>query len=141
MPSPRYIVRLPPALDALVQEHIRASETPFAVLMQEALAAYLADTPPPGTLTRADSTDSVQELQGQLAALTTRVEALEQRQPTRPTAPTRADTPQVRTPGGQYKLTPRQVRTLRAKRQRGVPIQKLMQEYGVSRATLFRYFA
>jgi hypothetical protein len=40
---------------------------------------------------------------------------LEQRQPTQPIAPTRADTPQVRTPGGQYKLTPRQVRTLRAK--------------------------
>jgi hypothetical protein len=40
---------------------------------------------------------------------------------------------------GQYKLTPRQVRSLRAKRQRGATIQSLMEEYGISRATLFRY--
>jgi hypothetical protein len=76
MPSPRYTVRLPPALDALVQKHIRASETPFAVLIQEALAAYLPDTPPTGVATLTDSADSVRELQAQLAALTTRVEAL-----------------------------------------------------------------
>ena len=63
MPSPRHIVRLRPALDALVQEHIRASETACVVFMQEALAAYLADTPPIGTPPRPDSADSVRELQ------------------------------------------------------------------------------
>jgi hypothetical protein len=51
MPSPRYTVRLPPALDALVQDHIRASGTPFALVVREALAAYLAHTPPTETLT------------------------------------------------------------------------------------------
>ena len=149
--STRYTVHLPPPLDARVQERIRTSGTPFAVLMREALSAYLADTAPTGT--RADSAATLGQLQAQLAALTTRVEVLEQRQSKLPTAPTpadsadsaptraRADTPQVRPPGGQYKLTPRQVRTLRARRQRGVPIQTLMQEYGVSRATLFRYLA
>jgi hypothetical protein len=129
MPSPRDIVRLPPALDALVQEPIRASETPFAVLIQEALAAYLADTPPTGTLTRADSANSGQELQGQLAALTTRVEALAQRHPTRPHA-RRA---------GHTRPAPGQDAASQAPA--GVPIQTLMQEYGVSRATLWRSFA
>jgi hypothetical protein len=42
-------------------------------------------------------------------------------------------------PPGQYKLTPRQVASLRAKRQRGAPIKALMEEYSISKATLFRY--
>jgi hypothetical protein len=40
---------------------------------------------------------------------------------------------------GQYKLTPRQVASLRKKRQRGTPMKALMEEYGISKATLFRY--
>ena len=92
-PSPRYTVRLPHALDALVQARVRAG-TPFAVLIREALSAYLADTPPTmmlttvdspptGTPTRAaptgaDSADRLQHLAEQLDALTTRVEILEQ---------------------------------------------------------------
>jgi len=47
--------------------------------------------------------------------------------------------PRSRMPVGQYKLTPRQAASLRAKRQRGAPIKALMEEYGISRATLFRY--
>lgn len=42
-------------------------------------------------------------------------------------------------PRGQRKLTPRQAATLRAKRHRGVPIKALMQEYGLSKASVFRY--
>ena len=77
-PSPRYTVRLPPALDALVQERIRASGTPFALLVREALSAYLADTPPTGTPPGADrSADTIHALQAQLVRLTTRVEAIE----------------------------------------------------------------
>jgi hypothetical protein len=68
-PITRYTVRLSPALVALVQERIHTSGTPFAVLIQEALSAYLADT--------------LRELQAQLAALTTRVETLEQVHPPR----------------------------------------------------------
>ena len=37
-PTTRYTVRLPPALAALVQERIRTSGTPFAVLLREALS-------------------------------------------------------------------------------------------------------
>ena len=40
---------------------------------------------------------------------------------------------------GQQKLTPRQVRALRDKRHRGVPIKALMEEYAISRASVFRY--
>ena len=77
-PSPRYTVRLPPALDALVQEHIRSSGTPFALVVRAALSAYLADTPPTGTPTGADrSADTIQALQAQLVGLTKRVEAVE----------------------------------------------------------------
>jgi hypothetical protein len=91
-PSPRYTVRLPHALDAQVQARVSAG-TPFALLIREALAAYLADTPPTGTPTpAADSADTVRTLHEQLAALTTRVEILEQ-MPThrRQNADSRAD--------------------------------------------------
>jgi hypothetical protein len=47
--------------------------------------------------------------------------------------------PRSSTPPGQYKLTPRQVASLRAKRQRGTPIKTLMEEYSLSKASVFRY--
>src|SRR4029453_12654410 len=77
MPNTRYTVRLPPALDALVQERILTTRTPFTILVREALSAYLADSPPPGPPTPADSADTLRELQAQLAAVTARVEILE----------------------------------------------------------------
>ena len=166
-PSPRYTVRLPHALDAQVQARVSAG-TPFALLIREALAAYLADTPPTATPTpaptAADSADTVRTLHEQLAALTTRVEILEQ-MPTRrrqdadsradtpaipadthadvpPTAAdSRADAPDFLPWPAQRKLTPRQMAELRAKRQRGVPIKALMQEYGLSKATVHRYLS
>jgi hypothetical protein len=49
--------------------------------------------------------------------------------------PTGADTSTRR----QRKLTPRQQRALRDKHQRGVPVPALMEEYGLSRASVFRY--
>jgi len=78
MPSTRYTVRLPASLDTAVQEYILTSGTLFAMLIREALAAYLADTPPPGALTPTDSADRLQSLGEQLALLRARVEALEQ---------------------------------------------------------------
>jgi hypothetical protein len=47
--------------------------------------------------------------------------------------------PRRSTRPGQNKLTPRQVASLRAKRQRGTPIKALMEEYDISKATVFRY--
>jgi hypothetical protein len=49
------------------------------------------------------------------------------------------ETPQRSTRRGGLKLTPQQEASLRAKRQRGTPIKALMEEYGISKATLFRY--
>jgi hypothetical protein len=150
-PAPRYTVRLPDPLDALVQARVRAG-TPFAVLIREALSAYLADTQPTSALPiAADSAHILQDLSEQLAMLRIRVDALEQvltrrrqsadrgtdRDAHRTLTP--ADTTVARLPRGQYKLTSRQVTALRAQRARGAPIKALMARYGVSKATLFRY--
>src|SRR5262245_37773693 len=77
MPSTRYTVRLPPALDTAVQERIRTAGTPFAVLIRDALSAYLAATPPTGAATPPASTDPLRELQEQLTRVTKRVEVIE----------------------------------------------------------------
>ena len=156
-PSPRYTVRLPPALEAQVQARVRAG-TPVATLIREALSAYLAALPAPGTMTPAASADSVHALGEELAILRRRVEALEQvlanhrysadTMPTGansaaatapPPADSTVDARLLRLPVGQFKLTARQVRALRAKRTRGVPIKALMEEFDISKATLFRY--
>ena len=138
MPSTRYTVRLPPALDAAVQEHIRTSGTPFAVLIRDALSAYLADTPPTGLPTPADSADTLRELQEKLADVTTRVKVIEEILTTWPQfadiPPTDADMSADRsadtapTGRGQRKLTPRQQRALRDKYQSGVSVPALMDE-------------
>jgi hypothetical protein len=145
MPSIRYTVRLPPALDAAVQERLRTAGTPFAVLIRDALSAYLADTAPTGLPIPADSTDTLRELQEKLADVTTRVKVIEEMLTTWPqfadTAPTDADRSADTAPTGrgQRKLTPRQQRALRDKYQRGVSVPALMDEYGISRASVFRY--
>ena len=46
---------------------------------------------------------------------------------------------QKKTSRGKHKLTPRQVRALRDKHLRGVPVPALLEEYGISRASLSRY--
>jgi hypothetical protein len=51
------------------------------------------------------------------------------------------EAPQRSTRRGGLKLTPQEETALRAKRQQGTPIKALMEEYGVSKATLFRYLA
>ena len=45
----------------------------------------------------------------------------------------------ARSAPGDFKLTARQAAALRAKRARGTPMKVLMEEYGISKATLFRY--
>src|SRR5439155_1374109 len=87
MPSPKYTVRLPETLHALVQEHMLSTRTPFAVLIREALSAYLAHpAPTPGAPLVPTPADTLRELQVQVAAVTTRVDILEQRQPPVPIA-------------------------------------------------------
>jgi hypothetical protein len=79
MPSPRFTVRVPDALAAQVQARLHATGATFTALVQEALAAYLADTLPTGMPTPADTrADTPRALQETLEVLTRRVEALEQ---------------------------------------------------------------
>ncbi len=92
MASTRYTARLTEPLHALVQEYILSTRTPFAVLIRDALSAYLADTVPTVTPTAPPPADTLRELQMQVSALTTRVEIVEQRQPLLPTAADSADT-------------------------------------------------
>ena len=122
-PSPRYTVRLPHALDAQVQARVQAGTT-FAVLIREALSAYLADTPPTAAPTYADraptpadrGADSFRAMQDQLTDLTTRVKVIEEiltqwpQLVTRPadSPPTPADTGADRAP------TPRRQRADRS---------------------------
>jgi hypothetical protein len=47
--------------------------------------------------------------------------------------------PRGSTPPRLYKLTPEQAAALRAKREQGTPIKALMEEYGLSKASVFRY--
>jgi hypothetical protein len=99
--------------------------------------------------TPADNADTLRELQEKLADVTTRVKVLEEILTTWPqfagTPPTAADTSADRSADtapagrGQRKLTPRQQRALRDKYQRGVSVPALMDEYGMSRASVFRY--
>jgi hypothetical protein len=92
---------------------------------------------------------TIQALVAEVASLQARLEQLEaaltpsaprvrQRPTLRPT-PAQPEAPQPRTAGGQRKLTPRQQRALRDKYQRGVPVEALMEEYSISRASVFRY--
>jgi hypothetical protein len=73
-------------------------------------------------------------LQAQVEDRAARVETLAASGP-----PPAADTLQPRTVGGQRKLTPRQQRALRDKHRRGVSVPALQEEYGISRASVFRY--
>src|SRR6267378_1870905 len=70
-PSPRYTVRLPHALDALVQARV-ATGTPFAVRIREALSAYFADsmpTPPDTQPTPADTPRGTYDPQAAVARM------------------------------------------------------------------------
>jgi hypothetical protein len=130
-------------------------------IVREALEAYLGLRPTePGQVS--DTPDTVSDLAARVNAvvsdiaslqerlerldayLTTRTPRVRQRPTKRPTPPPpepapAVDTRQARTAGGQRKLTPRQVRALRDKHRRGVPVPALMDEYGISRASVFRY--
>jgi hypothetical protein len=134
-------------------------------IVREALEAYLGLRPterPTEPGQGSDTPDTVSDLAARVNAvvsdiaslqerlerldayLTTRTPRVRQRPTQRPTPPQpepapAVDTRQARTAGGQRKLTPRQVRALRDKHRRGVPVLALMDEYGISRASVFRY--
>jgi transposase len=146
----RVTIRLSPELYAQLQASGSHGQ-PLAAIGREALVAYLTRQPTEPksfaelAMTVAAMAATLDGLQEQVEALAARVETLATGgQPTtartrQPEPPRAADTSQPRTVGGQRKLTPRQQRALRDKHQRGVPVPALMEEYGLSRASVFRY--
>jgi len=103
MPSRRYTLRLPQALDATVQAYLQATGLPFADLMRDALHAYLADTPPTaqptGPAREPTGEPTPADILSRLTDLTRRVDHLEQeRTPSRQQHRHRTR-PCARTPG------------------------------------------
>jgi hypothetical protein len=112
---------------------------PLAAIVCDALADYLARQPetPPSPETLAVT---VAAMAARLDGLQDQIEALAARVDTRAASgrPPAAHKP-TRPPSGQRKLSATQRRELHRKRARGIPIKALMEEYGFSRATLYRY--
>jgi hypothetical protein len=153
----RVTTRLAPEIYAQLQARGGQGQ-PLAAIVRQALVDYLSRQPAAPAraedlaLAAAAVAARLDGLQAQIEALAARVETLaasrqpladENRQP--PTA-TAARKRQPRQPSaddtaspGQRKLTPRQIRALRDKHRRGVPVPALMDEYGISRASVFRY--
>ena len=141
----RLSLPLKAALAARVRQHgMRVSD-----IIREALEVYLGLRPTDRPTDQAPASDmsgimtKLTALVSDVADLRQQLATLEARETQRPRVRQRptdaADTPQPRTAGGQRKLTPRQVRALRDKHRRGVPVPALMEEYQISRASLFRY--
>jgi hypothetical protein len=150
-----FSLRIPRDLYTEAQERARVRRTTLTELLLEGLRMRL-DTPldPRDILVSREDT-VMQELQDMIDA---RVQAalaahgfgtpapISQREPV-PYAPAEdygnaATGPLPSAPPnrrGQAKLSPRQIKALRAKRARGVPIKDLMEQHSISRATVFRY--
>jgi hypothetical protein len=152
--SSKISFRLSPALQAALAAHVGQGRR-VSDILREALEAYLGvcptDSPTAPPMPDIVS-GAIEDLSGRvttmaraLADIQARLERLEAREtppahvgqgPTvRPTPVDRAQAP----PRGTRKLTPRQIRALRDKHRRGVPVPALMDEYQISRASVFRY--
>jgi hypothetical protein len=157
----RVTIRLTPDLYAQL-EACGSHGQPLAAIVRQALLEYVARQPetPPAVpdmaLMLAALAARLDTLQDQVEALTAQVETLAAtRQPpvaTRQPQAAMADADRqpaadvaaaplapARPRRGRRQLTPRQVRALRDKHLRGVPVPALMEEYGLSRASVFRY--
>jgi hypothetical protein len=150
----RVTIRLTPDLYAQL-EACGSHGQPLAAIVRQALLEYVARQPetPPAVpdmaLMLAALAARLDALQDQVEALTAQVETLAatrqpqaamadaDRQPAADVAA--APLAPARPRRGRRQLTPRQVRALRDKHLRGVPVPALMEEYGLSRASVFRY--
>ena len=140
-------------LRALIQGEIAASPSVTATVTETVAATLAQDLPArvrqlveemalealglPVTDTHSDIT--VPEMPGEMPAGETSAVPVSARAHDDTTVRQESVTAEARTRRGQWKLTPRQRRAMRDKRQRGVSIEALMDEYGLSRASVFRY--
>ena len=156
-------VRLPRELYDQVERYVKMH--PGMTLAEFLLdgARLRLDTPAdPRDLLLSDDNTVIQELEEMVEAVVQKVLARERTAP--PALDTPPRTPEQEAPAqpvadlsynyntviqekaprrstrrGGLKLTPQQAAALRAKRQQGVPIKALMEEYGISKASVFRY--
>jgi len=128
-----------PSVTATVTETVAATLAQHlpALVRQlvEEMALEALGLPVPDT----HSDTPVTEMPGEMPAGETSAVPVSARAHDDPTVRQESVTAAARTRRGQWKLTPRQRRALRDKRQRGVSIEALMDEYGLSRASVFRY--
>ena len=140
-------------LRALIQGEIAASPHVTATVTATVAATLVQDLPAlvrqlveemarealglPVPDTHSDTT--VTEMPGEMPAGETSAVPVSARAHDDTTVRQASVTAEARTRRGQWKLTPRQRRAMRDKRQRGVSIEALMDEYGLSRASVFRY--
>ena len=157
-------LRLPRNLYDQAQQHAKRRQTTLTELVREGLQLRLeTPTDPRDILATQDSTVMqelrqmiAEEVQAALAAQLSETTATRQRED-KSKAEHYSNAPQEQTyepepghslvtepvptalPRHTRKLTPRQIRALRDKHLRGVPVPALMEEYGISRASVFRY--
>src|SRR5215471_4161661 len=140
-------------LRALIQSEIAVSPHVTATVTETVAATLAQDLPAlvrqlveemalealglPVTDTYSDLT--VTEISGEMPEGETSAASVSARAHDDTTVLQASATAKARTRRGQWKLTPRQRRAMRDKRQRGVSIEALMDEYGLSRASVFRY--
>jgi hypothetical protein len=151
-------LRLPHDLHERVQQRMRLQRMTLTEAIKDALEAWLEKPVDPRDSILADDNTVIPEV---IPALQAMVDVAVQRAlakerttsasvPEAPAQPRtelsyngntviQEGTPRRSTRRGGLKLTPQQEAALRAKRQQGTPIKALMEEYGISKATVHRY--
>ena len=144
-------LRLPRDLYDQAHHYARMRRTTLTELIVEGLRMRLETPTDPRDIIASQDITAMQELKQMIASEVHAILAA-QRTPIAEPAPETSAPPaptlshgenntviQEKASRGRRKLTPRQVRALRDKHLRGVPVPALLEEYDISRASLFRY--
>ena len=116
----------PEAVDAQIAQHITRLEDRIHVIQHDDNNTVIQEPPVEATVT---PPDDIQYYDNNTVI----------QEETAPMSDVGGTPAAARPRRGVPKLTPRQVKALRAKRAKGAKIEALMQQYGVSKATVFRY--
>jgi Arc/MetJ-type ribon-helix-helix transcriptional regulator len=155
-------LRIPRELYEPVQQRVQLRRTTLTEAIKDALGLWLEKPLDPRDLISSDDNTVIRELEEMVEAAVQRALAKERAAlgaldtststPASEAAPQpgvdlsyndntvlQEEAPQRSPRRGGLKLTPQQAAALRAKRQQGTPIKALVEEYGISRATVHRY--
>jgi len=140
-----------PTAEAFISDMVTdtATETPESEALRGSLTPYVADTdtdtetatpPPPRAVAPGETPIADMETVTAMEA-GAGIPAPASAEGIVADTETATETATARQRSSKFKITPTQEAELRAKRARGVPIKTLMQEYGLSKATVHRYLA